>query len=523
MKHVFLRSVLFFLLAGSPLFAQTSLQLILPEGPDWNRLDEGKSVAFRLGVQGGPPADSVRFALAEGRLDGMELDSLGRFQWTPGFDLVNRVQGSRTFPVIFEAWNAANPGQRTRKTAEFRVQHTNRPPVAGELKPFYVKYNALNTYQVDPNVVNDPDQDPLLFVPIADQMPEGAKLSAQGEFSWKPSQAQYNKLKAGPMFIEFFVEDQPAKTRTKGRLKVEATQMDLPPEISVVPNVTSIKAKEDATINLVFYLTDPNGDADIESFGLLSDNPDVPRNALKRNASTQYEFTWKPGYTFVRDPLDSLSFNVTFFVLDKTQKRDEKTVRFTILNAVNEREKDFQLYTQYRTGLIRAWELIGQLSEKQETLRQTYERAKRGKKKRSVVNASLGAVSALAPVTIYQNNPNTSRAISAVGGTAVATVGTLEATEVIGKSIKDLVDQLNSVIAKKNELQTKGDIFARKYNLKASRRNEAQFTRDLDEFSATMSLNGLLALELDAGWVEKNTPTDRKIKKTFKDFEPFEE
>ncbi len=522
MKHSFFLPFCLSLLVGLAAFSQNSLQLVLPDQPGWNQFDEGKSVAFRLGVQG-VGADSARFAIAEGRQDGMELDSLGRFHWSPGYALVDRVQGSRSFPVIFEAWNAANPGQRSRKTAEFRVQHTNRAPVAGELKPFYVKYNALNTYQVDANVVNDPDQDPLVFVPIADQMPEGARLSAQGEFSWKPSQAQYAKLKTSPLFVEFFVEDQPAKVRTKGRLKVEATQMDLPPEISIVPNVTVIKIKEDATINLVFYLTDPNGDADIESFGLLSDNPDVPKTALKRNASTQYEFTWKPGYNFVRDPLDSLTFSVTFFVLDKTQKRDEKTVRFTLLNAVNEREKDLQLYSQYRTGLVRAWELIGQLSQKQEFLRKTYERAKTGKKKRSVVNASFGAISALAPVTIYQSNPNTGRAVSAIGGTAVATVGTLEATEVIGKSIKDLVDQLNAVIAKKNELQTKGDIFARKYNLKAARRSEAQFTRDLDEFSATMSLNGLLALELDAGWVEKNALTDGKLKKTFKDFEPFED
>ena len=73
----------------------------------------------------------------------------------------------------------------------------------------------------------------------------------------------------------------------------------------------------------------------------------------------------------------------------------------------------------------------------------------------------------------------------------------------IGKSIKDLIDRLNYVIAKRNELQTKGDIFARKYNLKSARR-KPDFQRDLDDFVSTMNLSGLVALELDAGWIDKH-------------------
>lgn len=493
-------------------------QLVLPQNSDWNTLNEGVDFRLELATIGGN-GQTVKFALLDGRLESMSIDSLGNFSWKLGYHLADRVQGSKIFPVVFEAHNDAN--ERVTKTIEFKVLHVNRPPITGELKPFYVQYNTQNNYQVDANVVFDEDKDPLVFIPIADQMPEGAKLSAQGDFTWKPSVSQFNRLKNNPVWVEFYVEDQPAKTRTKARLKIEATQLDLPPEISVVPNIRYLKCREDVTINLVFYLTDPNGESDIEDFSFVSDQPNIPKSALKKNTNNQYEFTWKPGYDFVKDPADSLSFAITFFVLDKAQKRDEKRIQFGVINTINEREKDMQLYAQYRTGLVRAWELIEQLTEKQEDLKKTYNRAKKGKKNRSVLNASLGAITGVAPA-IQWKTASTQKVISSIGGTTVLTMGALEATEVVGKSIKDLIDRLNYVVAKKNELQTKGDIFARKYNLKSARRKN-EFGRDLDEFLSVTSLSGLVAIELEAGWTERNKATDLRLGKMFKDYMPFEQ
>lgn len=510
----------FFLLnlSLSGLAQSDPFQLVLPTTADWATLKEGRPLSIELATIGGN-GQSVKFSILEGRLEGMELDSLGRFSWTPSYSLADRIQGFKVVSVVFGAQSDAN--ERTSKTVDFKVLHVNRPPTISDLKPFYVQYNTLNTYQIDPNVVFDEDQDPIVFVPITDQMPEGAKLSAQGEFVWKPSVSQFNRLKNTPIWVDFWVEDQPAKTRTKARLKIEATQLDLPPEISVVPNVRYLRIREDITTNLVFYLTDPNGESDIEDFSFVADNPNVPKSALKRNTNNQYEFTWKPGYEFVKDPADSLNINLTFFVLDKAQKRDEKRIQLCVVNTINEREKDVQLYTQYRTGLVRAWELIEQLTEKQEELKRTYNRAKKGKKHRSVINASLGAVTGLAPAIPWRV-ASTQKAISSVGGTTVLTLGALEATEVIGKSIKDLIDRLNYVVAKKNELQTKGDIFARKYNSKSARRKN-EFNRDLDDFLSVTNLSGLVAIELEAGWNTSNKATDQKLSRTFKDYASLEE
>ena len=509
----------------NPLYAQDSLserrplKIILPTEPNWNIVEEGQELMFQLAAQGGK-SDTVYFAIKEGKQKEMIFDSLGHFIWTPAYDLADRINTLRTVSVVLEAYNRA--GESATQQVAFKVIHVNRPPEVDELRPFYVQYNTHNTYQIDVNAVRDPDSDPVVFVPVAEQMPEGMRLSSSGELTWQPSLRQFNFLKQGARYIEFYVEDQPAKARTKGRIKVETTQMDLPPEITVVPKVSRIKNKENNAINIKFFLADPNGDDDIAMFGFISDNRNVPQSTLVKNTPNQYEFIWTPGYDFVKDPFDSLAFDVVFYVLDKAQNREERKIHFVIENAVNEAERDQYLYSLYRGGLVNAWGLLEQMKEKEEELKKGYRRAKKGKKNRSVLNASLGATTGLAPVIAGPKNPSLKTGITTVGGTTVMTIGTLEATEVIGRSTKDLLDRFNYVMEKKSELQNKGDIFAREYSLKSARRTN-DFIRKLDEFRALMNLRGLVALELDANWENKKEATDKALKRAFKDFSPLEE
>lgn len=499
------------------------LQLVLPQPTSWTNVAEGRQIDIVLGATGGKTTDTLYYSVIEGLLDGMKIDSTGRFTWTPGYDLVERLKEPKIVPVLFEVRNRR--GERAVQGVEFRVQHVNRPPLVGDLRPFYVRYKTQNVYKVDQNSVRDEDGDPLVFIPITDQMPEGSRMTAQGELSWQLSLNQFNKLKGQPQYIEFWVEDQPAKSRTKARLKVEVTQMDLPPDIALVPKEGRVRVKENATINLKFYLSDPNGDDDVAVLDFVSENQQVPKAALVKNTPTQYEFVWTPNYDFVKDPYDSLRFQIVFFVLDKAQNREERRVDFTVYNAINEAEKDRYYYTQYRQVMVTAFNLLTQLQEKEEELKKSYRKAKRGKRNRSMVNASLGAVTGVVPAVSANSTPAVQqnlRYVSAVGGTAVMTMGTLEATEVIGKSMKDLLDRFNYVMNKKSEIQNKGDVFAREFSLKASRR-ERDFTKKLDDFRSAMSLSGLVALELDAGWENKKEATDKAIKRLFKDFTPLEE
>ncbi|GHB84092.1 hypothetical protein [Persicitalea jodogahamensis] len=497
----------------------STLQIILPTEPGWNVLEEGKEFAFKLKSQGGK-SDTVYFSIAEGRQKDMIFDSLGRFVWTPSYDMADRINTLRSLPVVFEATNTA--GESVTKQIAFKIVHVNRPPEVDELRPFYVQYKTQNTYQIDMNAVRDPDSDPTVIVPAAEQMPEGMKISASGEVTWNPSQTQFNFLGKGARYIEFYVEDQPAKARTKGRIKLEITQTDLPPEITVVPNVSRVKYKENTTINIKFFLSDPNGDDDLSTFSFVSDNRNISQNnTIVKNAPTSYEFIWTPSYDFVQDPFDSLAFDITFYVLDKARNRAERKIHFNIENTINEAERDAYNYALYRSGLVNAWGLLEQMKEKEEELKKGYRRAKKGKKNRSVVNASLGATTGLAPVIAGPKKPSLKTGITTVGGTTVMTIGTLEATEVIGRSTKDLLDRFNYVMEKKSELQNKGDIFAREYSLKSARRTN-DFIRKLDEFRALMNLKGLVALELDANWENKKEATDKALKRAFKDFSPLE-
>jgi hypothetical protein len=486
----------------------------VPSNKNWNVVREGSELSFKLNVNPDTLKDDYSFGIQQGKIVGMSLDSSGNFSWKPAYHLVDRIESDKIFQIVVVA--KGKEGQQITDILDIKVLHTNRPPVLNELSTFYVQFNNPNTYKIDPEKAFDEDNDPIVFVPILETLPEGMNISAQGEITWRPSNNQFNSLKGKPIYIEFLIQDQPAKTQTKGKVKIEATQMDLPPQITVIPKNENLLIKENENVNLRFYLSDPNGDDDIQVFDFLTNQTGIPKTSLIKNTNNQYEFVWIPGYEFVQDPKDTLGFYIDFFVLDKTRKREVKRINFTIKNTVNEAELDKKNYGLYYGTLARAWELLEQLKEKEEELKKAYNRSKKGKKQRSVLNASLGATTGLSSI-LSKKNPDTQRLISTFGGTTVLTIGTLEATEVIGKSMKDLIDRLNYVIEKKNELQTKGDIFSRDFSLKATRRSP-DFIKKVDDFMATMNLKGLVALELNATWEAKNQPTEKNIEKTFKDF-----
>jgi hypothetical protein len=114
-------------------------------------------------------------------------------------------------------------------------------------------------------------------------------------------------------------------------------------------------------------------------------------------------------------------------------------------------------------------------------------------------------------------NPDASKIVPGIGGTAVLTLGTLEATEVIGRSKDDITDKIKISIDIRSRIQSAGDEFARKYGLKSSRRS-AEFDKDIDKLRSTINDQRIVLLELDA--YRKNPPKidDKDIKKTFPDF-----
>jgi hypothetical protein len=316
--------------------------------------------------------------------------------------------------------------------------------------------------------------------------------------------------------VEFVAQDQPDKLETKARIRIAQTQLDLPPDLLLLPGDSVFTIKEDERLNIKIYASDPNGDENLTNFGFVASDSGVPESALQKSNSAQGEFTWLPGYGFVDESEKTKTFRLTFFILDKSGNRVERHAKIKVVDTENLEEKDKSLFQKYKNSLVSAKALIDRLDENHEKLSKTLKQAKKGKKHRAILNASLGATTGLSPV-ILSNDPNSYRAVSAIGGTTVLTLGTLEATEVIGKSKNEILDKLKINVEIRNQLQLEGDNFARKYALKSARR-EKTFDVDRDKLLPIINNQKLEFLELSAEQTAQPKFDNKEIKKTFIDF-----
>jgi hypothetical protein len=506
MKHLLILP--FLILTISISFSQ---QLLVSDTSSWHSLREGDFLSFKVTT-----TDSIapKFTLEGNNGYGIQFDTLGVFFWKPSFDLVDRLEKQKEVTVLLQAeWK---DGRRVRKPLNFTVLHQNRPPIVEDLPIFYVKQSSANSYQISDQYVRDPDGDPLVFKSIQSQLPEGVVLSSQGLLTWTPSRNQFNALKNTPLQIEFIVQDQPEKSEVNGKIKVAQTQLDLPPEILIIPGDSSFTIKEDERIHFKIYVSDPNGDENISNVGFVCSDGRVRPESFVKNTSVQSEFIWSPGYYFVEEAEKIKDVEIIFFAMDKSNNRVEKKVLIKVLDTENLEEKDKFLYVKYKNSLIQAKSLIDLLDVNHEKLTKAYKQAKKGKKNRSILNASLGATTGLAPVA-FANEPSTYKTVSAVGGTTVLTMGTLEATEVIGKSKSDILEKMKVNVEIRNQLQLEADNFARKYSLKSERRKK-EFDPDRDKLLPIINNQKLVVLELDASKPTASNYDNKELRKTFPDF-----
>src|SRR5579872_2174073 len=211
-----------------------SQQLVFPDTENWSKVKEGQTLSFQVKVN---DHLAPKFSLEGINGYGIQFDTLGNFSWTPSFNLVDRLEKQKEISLIFQAeWK---DGRKVRTTTNFTLLHQNRPPEVDELPAFYVKQSTLNHYQISSDYVRDPDDDPLVFRISPSQMPEGMTLSSSGLLTWTPSRNQFNSLKNNPITIEFTAQDQPEKAEATGKIKIAQTQLDLPPEMLLVPGDTS--------------------------------------------------------------------------------------------------------------------------------------------------------------------------------------------------------------------------------------------------------------------------------------------
>lgn len=483
-------------------------KLELPDASAWTHVEEGKTLAFTVRLS--EPVKGSKFSLEGPANQGMQLDSAGNFSWTPSYDLVDRLTLHKELNVIFHV--DLPDGRRSKQPASFTVFHVNRPPVTEELPVFYVKQGVPNTYQIGTTQVFDPDGDPIVGKARESTMPEGATMTALGQLQWTPSRTQFNALRNNPLTIEVIVQDQPAKLESIAKIIVKQTQLDLPPNIFLVPGDSLFSIRENEVVYLKIYVADPNGDETIEQVDFISSDAAVPKSALKENSLIQREFNWLPGYDYVDDLTQKKEVTFTFFAIDKSNNRVQRKVRVTVTDTENVELKDKLLTQKYTQSLTAAYQLLTLLDASHETLQKSYNRARKGKKNRTILNASLGAMTGLSPLVLPTEQ---SKTVSVVGGTSVLTLNSLEAGQVIGKNSQEYSNQIKTNRDIRNQLQLKGNYFARKYALRANRRGQ-EFELDRDDLARLINSDGVASLKMSAD-VQK-VPTGAEIQKVFADY-----
>ncbi len=482
--------------------------LVFPSDLDLGQVQEGKAVRFA--VQLSEPANGARFSLEGSNSLGMTIDSVGNFTWIPSFDLVDRLALKQDFSVIFQA--TLPDGKRVRQPVTFTVHHVNRPPVTDELPVFYVRQGVPNSYQMNAVYVFDPDGDPITVRPRESTMPEGAALSSTGLLTWTPSRTQFNSLKTNPLTIEAIVQDQPDKLESVARIIIKQTQLDLPPNLFLVPADSLFAIKENEVIYLKIYVSDPNGEESIDQVDFVCSDIRIPKTILKQNTLTQFEFAWTPGYDYADDVVPKKDVTFTFFVIDKSNNRSQRKIRVTVSDTENLELKDRILAQKYTQSMTAAYQLLELLDETHQKLEKQYSRARKGKKNRTILNASLGAVTGLSPLILQ---PDQSKTVSVVGGTSVLTLNSLEAGQVIGKNAQEYSNQIKTNRDLRNQLQLKGNYFARKYALRPNRRG-SEFELDRDDLARLINSDAVASLKLPAD--VRKVPTVKDIQRAFADF-----
>src|SRR5690606_9904967 len=149
------------------------------------------------------------------------------------------------------------------------------------------------------------------------------------------SRHQFYQLRADPLAVEFIVQDQPDKLETRGILRIQQTQLDLPPEILIVPGDSLFSIKEDETINLKLYLSDTNGADNFKSARHIANHTRISPLTMKDSTPLQYEFNWTPGYDFVEEVQKNLVTETTFYAHDRSNNRAQRKVYIEVHDTEN--------------------------------------------------------------------------------------------------------------------------------------------------------------------------------------------
>jgi len=143
------------------------------------------------------------------------------------------------------------------------------------------------------------------------------------------------------------------------------------------------------------------------------------------------------------------------------------------------------------------------LDANNDKMEKMYRQARKGKKNRTILTASLGAMTGLSPLVLPVDP---AKGVTVVGGTSVLTLNSLEAGSVIGRNANEYQNKVKTNHDLRSQLQLKGNFFARKYALKSARRG-AEFEQ------IAMTCQGLSTAMLFLRWTCLPLQWRRRLKK----------
>lgn len=267
---------------------------------------EGDLIQFTVeATDANRPAQNLEFRLGSGAPAGAAIDPItGVLTWTPG-----EAQGGTTNFIGVIVTDDGTPPLSAGQVFQVVVEEINSPPVLPRLEDRTVNLGGFLVFTVPASDSDIPTQ-PLTFR-LGAGAPAGAVVSADGLFTWAPSQTQGMTTN----LLKVIVTD--GSLSATQSFTVVVNEPNLAPRLDPITNYTVL---EGGTVSFTAHATDPNGASQRLVFSLGSGAP----SGANIDPQTGV-FTWTPseaqggstnviGLIVTDDGTPSLNAGVTFTV-----------------------------------------------------------------------------------------------------------------------------------------------------------------------------------------------------------------
>jgi hypothetical protein len=245
--------------------------------PDWTVREE-EFIQFTVEASdANRPAQNLEFRLGSGAPAGAAIDPrTGVFTWTPG-----EAQGGTTNLIGVLVMDDGTPPLSAGQTFQVVVNEIHSPPVLPPLEDRTVNLGGFLVFTI---AASDPDipTQPLTFR-LGAGAPTGAALTADGLFTWAPTQAQGMTTNS----LTVIVTD--GSLSATQSFTVIVNEPNLAPRLGPITNFTVLEGN---TLTFTVTATDPNGAGQHLTFSLSGAAP----SGASLDPQTGV-FMWTPGET----------------------------------------------------------------------------------------------------------------------------------------------------------------------------------------------------------------------------------